>query len=420
MCSGVDRKAWGGMNERREREIVGVERGVDDHAYHGASASSDECPVWRRRVLIERPVDLANLAATLNKASVLAIDAEFAPVRVREPDGPGHRMAVLQLVIDNDYEESYVVDALRLADLSPLRESFERADLLKLFHGIGADARVLAMRGLVAANTLDLEAVSRSIFGQRESSLQSMLQRACHVRLDKSLQRADWARRPLTPAMVAYAARDAEMTLALYNWLRRHYAWAVAIHLTLADAALPNIAPWIEPFLERRQLVPLAQTLAEAGLARDVATQTNDLRQVLNVSLTPGRRARVMRLISDLDLVGLADALRPYLRALPVEERAGAARALGRLRDTASLEDIRTLTEDPVDDVRQAARIALESMRSPATATPSRAMRTSPGKWVFGETKDDPSGAPDTPDTSDDWRAQLQARFGASQTPDEP
>ena len=64
---------------------MGVERGVDDHAYHGDSAPSDECPVWRRRVLIERYSDLVNLAATLNKASVLAIDAEFAPVRVREP-----------------------------------------------------------------------------------------------------------------------------------------------------------------------------------------------------------------------------------------------------------------------------------------------------------------------------------------------
>ena len=167
-------------------------------------------------------------------------------------------------------------------------------------------------------------------------------------------------------------------------------------------------------------MAPLAQTLAEAGLARDVATQTSDLRQALNVSLTPGRRARVMRLISDLDLVGLADALRPYLRALPVEERAGAARALGRLRDTASLEDIQALTDDPVDDVRQAARIALESMRSPAPTNPRHAVRTSPGKWVFGETEDDPSGTPDTPDRSDDWRAQLQARFGASQTPDEP
>jgi hypothetical protein len=404
------------MDERRERDIVGVERGGDDHAYHGEPAPADECPAWRRRVLIERPVDLAHLAANLDKASVLAIDAEFAPVRVRAPDGPGHQLAVLQLAIDNNYAESYVVDALRLADLSPLRASFERADLLKLFHGIGADARVLAMRGLVAVNTLDLEAVSRSIFGQRESSLQSMLQRACNVRLDKSLQRADWARRPLTPAMVAYAARDAEMTLALCDWLRRYYAWAVAIHLTPADAAPPDIAQWIEPFLERRQLVPLAQTLAEAGLARNVATQTNDLRQALHANLTPGRHARVMRLISDLDLVGLADALRPYLRALPMEERAAAARALGRLRDAASREDIQALTEDPVDDVRHAARMALELMNAPATVAPSRALRASPGRWVVGDSEDDPARAPGS---GDDWRAQLQARFGAPRTPDE-
>jgi hypothetical protein len=403
------------MDERRGRETVGTKGGAGDHAYHGESAPADECLSWRRRVLIERPADLANLAVALNTASILAIDAEFAPVRVREPDGPGHRMAVLQLAIDNDYAESYVVDALRLADLSPLRESFERADLLKLFHGIGADARVLAMRGLVAANTLDLEAVSRSIFGQRESSLQSMLQRACNVRLDKSLQRADWARRPLTPAMVAYAARDAEMTLALYDWLRRHYAWAVGIHLTPADIAPPVIAPWIEPFLERRQPAPLAQTLAEAGLARDVATQTSDLRQALQANLLPGRRARVMRLISDLELTSLAEELRQYLRALSVEERAGAARALGRLRDTASLEDIPALTDDPVDDVRQAARKALESVRSPAPANPRRAVRTSPGKWVVGEAEDDSSG----PHGGDDWRAKLQARFGASQDPDE-
>jgi HEAT repeat protein len=99
-----------------------------------------------------------------------------------------------------------------------------------------------------------------------------------------------------------------------------------------------------------------------------------------------------------------------------MEERAAAARALGRLHDAASREVIQALTEDPVDDVRHAARMALELMRAPATAAPSRAMQTSPGRWVVGETADGSSGAPQT---SDDWRAQLQARFGAPQTPDE-
>jgi ribonuclease D len=405
------------MDEAQGQDTAANIRAKDDHAYHGEVAPADECPTWRRRVLIERPTDLAGLAATLTRATVLAIDAEFAPVRVREPDGPGHRLAVLQLAIDNDFAESYVLDALRLADLAPLREGFERPDLLKLFHGMGADARVLAMRGLVAANTLDLEAVSRSIFGQRESSLQSMLQRACAVRLDKSLQRADWACRPLTSAMVGYAARDAEMTLALYGWLRRHYAWAVVLHLTPAELPPSEIAPWIEPYLERRQPAPLAHGLAESGLAGNSAAQMNDLRHALRVSALPGRRARMMRLIGDLELVGLMDDLRPYLHALPMEERAASARALGRLRDTASLEDIHALTRDPVDDVRQAARMALESMRSPAPSNPRRAVQTSPGRWVVGGTED----ARAEQDAIEDWRAQLQARFGAPQTPsDEP
>src|SRR5262249_32874017 len=99
MRGGVVRKAQGSMDERQGHGPVGSERANDAQSYHGESALPDECPSWRRRVLIERPAELANLAATLKKASILAIDAEFAPVRVREPNGPGHRMAVLQLAI---------------------------------------------------------------------------------------------------------------------------------------------------------------------------------------------------------------------------------------------------------------------------------------------------------------------------------
>ena len=61
-------------------------------------------------------------------------------------------------------------------------------------------------------------------------SLAGMLQRAFGYRLDKSLQRTDWLRRPLPPAMVAYAARDAEVTLALYYWLDTHYHTILKMH----------------------------------------------------------------------------------------------------------------------------------------------------------------------------------------------
>src|SRR5260221_2026403 len=239
----------GGSQESRKRRMA-QGQGETGGGYWGATPPPIEPPRWQRRLFIERPVDLTALAAELATAHIIAIDAEFVQPRVRAPEDPTHRLALLQLAIDNEFGASYVVDAPRLADLSRLQPPLENGTILKLFHGISADARVLATRGLYARHILDLEAVSRSIFGQRESGLRAMLQRACGIRLDKSFQRADWGRRPLTPAMIAYAAHDAEMTYVLYGWLKMHYPWAVAAHEVPADPAPPPVAQWIVPVLE--------------------------------------------------------------------------------------------------------------------------------------------------------------------------
>jgi hypothetical protein len=373
--------------------------------YLGPTPPVIPAPTWRRRLYIDRPSDLRLLAADLAHAHTVAIDAEFSQTHIRQPDEPSHRLALLQLASDNDYRASYVVDALRLADLSPLRALMEQPDTLKLFHGIGADARVLAARGLVACNTLDLEAVSRSIFGQRESGLQAMLRRACGIRLDKSLQRADWSRRPLTPAMVAYAARDAEMTLVLYHWLSANYPWAMALHTMPADEPLPPVAPWILPYLEGARPKPAALALAEAGIADDIARQQGELRAALAAVRHPNHRARVIRLIVDLELEGLAPDLHVYLSSPASEERAGAARALGRLHDREATPLIQPLLEDPVQDVRQAAQLAVESLAATSHRRPSRPPRPSGGpvRWSSDE------GTAADPAEEGGWRAALRA-----------
>ncbi|HKT39063.1 MAG TPA: hypothetical protein VJR48_11880, partial [Ktedonobacterales bacterium] len=149
------------------------EHPTDTAGYLGTTPPQVAAPTWQRRVLIERPADLIALAADLAGAHVIALDAEFAQARVRSPDEPSHRLALVQIACDNDYRVSYVVDALRIADLSPLHSAFEHPAILKVFHSIGSDARVLAARDLIARHTLDVEAVSRAIFGQQESGLQT-------------------------------------------------------------------------------------------------------------------------------------------------------------------------------------------------------------------------------------------------------
>ena len=156
-----------------------------------------------------------------------------------------------------------------------------------------------------------------------------MLQRAFNVRLDKSLQRTDWTRRPLPTAMVSYAARDAEMTLALYYWLEKHYRWALQLHEHTGQQEL--VAVWMEPFL--RGALPVPTEVAIAGIQGLLSEEElyADCRTALATLAQPMRRNRLLRLIADLSLVQLAPEIEPLLHAQASEERAAAARTLSRL-----------------------------------------------------------------------------------------
>jgi hypothetical protein len=365
-------------------------------------------PVWKRRLFIDRPADLRAFTADLADASVLAIDAEFVQnYHRRGPEDPTHRLTLLQFALDNDYRVSYVVDPLRLSDLSPLQEPLERASLLKLFHGMSSDIRVLASRGLVARHTLDLESVSRSLFGQRESGLQAMLRRATGEHLDKSLQRADWSRRPLTPAMVAYAARDAEVTYVLYRWFMDHYPSATRSFEVAADDPPAQVAIWLRPYLDiGRGGRPIDIALAEAGLNDDIDAQIETMRQALGADLRPNQRSRVMRIITDLELRELAPDLRAYLTSTASEERAGAARALGRLHVFTATEAIRALLTDPVQDVRQAAQTALGFLEGGGIPRTGLRSERRNGHRIWSQGQREAEAAP-----AEAWRTTLRARF---------
>src|SRR3984893_15507265 len=330
--------------------------------YLGKSAPPGKAPTRGERAWIDRPEQLRHAVDILKQAKIVAVDAEFSQVRSHiqgDTQTPSHRMALLQLSVE---QHCFVVDTLRLNDLSPLTAVIADPEIIILLHGAGSDMRVMAERGLNVAHYYDLEATSRSIFGQHESSLAAMLQLAFNVRLDKSLQRTDWTRRPLPPAMIAYAARDAEMTLALYYWLSEHFPWAFQLHDS--DNLQAEVAPWIAPFLRGTSPLPVEVVVAEAirqGSIRDREQLVTDCRAALVTLIHPMLRSRLLRLISDLALTQLAPDIEPLLNAPAADVRASAIRALGRMDGEHHKEQIRPLLADPVHDVRIAAQTALRS-----------------------------------------------------------
>ncbi|HLH61367.1 MAG TPA: hypothetical protein VKV20_06735 [Ktedonobacteraceae bacterium] len=378
--------------------------------YLGISPPVGQIAARGERIWVDRPEQLLAVINSLKQSPVVAVDAEFTQVRSRAQNDAfttTQRLALLQLAIDG---KCFVVDALRLNDLSPLNTVLDNPNTIILLHGAGADLRVMAERGLNIAHYVDLEAASRSIFGQHESSLAAMLQRAFHVRLDKSLQRTDWTRRPLPSAMIAYAARDAEMTLALYSWLNEYFP--AVLQLYDNTNLLKPVAAWIEPFLRGSSPVPVDVAVAEAiekGTIRSIEQVYADVRDALATLTHPMRRSRLLRLIADLSLVDLAPDIEPLLYALAAEERASAIRTLGRLGAGQSRVLITSLLQDPVMEVRRAAQTALRTIspREPRArkATPVRNADGS-RSWTIGANGETGKEAP--PDDND-WKARLRS-----------
>jgi hypothetical protein len=232
-----------------------------------------------------------------------------------------------------------------------------------------------------------------------------MLMRAFNIRLDKSLQRTDWTRRPLPSAMIAYAARDAEMTLALYFWLNTYFPWALLLHNS--DNLRAEVASWIEPFLRGTSPLPSDVVVAQAiqqGSIRDREQLVSDCRAALSKLVHPMLRSRLLRLITDLALTGLVPDIEVLLQSPAADERAAAIRALGRLDGESGKELIRPLLQDPVQDVRKAAETALRSPGQKPKEPRNAPVRNEDGtrSWTIGTSNE--SDAQD-----DDWKARLRS-----------
>lgn len=394
--------------QQAPEEGVHTQRG-----YTGSTPSRWQLPPRGERIWIDRADQLLKAVAALKEVSIIAIDTEFAQNRSHTQAQPvATRLALLQIAIEGT---CFIVDALRLNDLSPLATVLSNPKYCILLHGAGADLRVMADRGLEVAHYFDLEATSRSIFGQYESSLAAMLQRAFGHHLDKSLQRTDWLRRPLPPAMIAYAARDAEVTLSLYHWLDAHYHTILKMH-EYVEEPIP-VAAWIVPFLRGNAPLTPEPTVTEAikqGTLKDKTQVASDCRDALRVVMRPLYRNRLLRLIADLSLMQLTPDIVPLLRSAASDERASSARTLGRLGVKSVQDYIRPLLNDPVDDVRKAAHGALRNfgekdikLRQTTASTASDGARV----WSVGQTDDaDSSSNDDNP-----WKARLRSMMDNSQ-----
>lgn len=193
------------------------------------------------------------------------------------------KVCLLQIATES---ASYVLDPLKLRDLSVLQPVFSNPGIRKVFHGADYDIRSLYRDFRLEVENLFDTQLACKFLGLRETGLEAMLRSRFQVELNKKFQRADWSRRPFPQEMVEYAAMDARYLIPLARMLERELeekgrlAWVEEECRLMAKVRFmpPNHAPLFLKAKGAAHLDPRGLAVLEALLQfREAQAQKADL-----------------------------------------------------------------------------------------------------------------------------------------------
>lgn len=219
--------------------------------------------------------DFDAMIARIRELESIAIDTEADSLH-----SYFDKVCLVQITSDG---EDWIVDPLAGFPLAAIGDVLADARFVKILHGADYDLRILNRDfGFTMSNIRDTM-ICAQLLGYEAYGLAALLGRHFGVEVDKSFQRADWAARPLTQAMLRYAAMDTHYLGQLYAKLEEELR--AAGRLEWAEEEFERLAAvrFVEPepnpeahlkikgskALSRRQLAILARlVLWRDGVAR--------------------------------------------------------------------------------------------------------------------------------------------------------
>lgn len=204
---------------------------------------------WR---YVDDTAQLLEAADVLRGEGLIGLDTEtYWDVKTN-----GQQLALVQLAPPSG--DVLVADVLS-AGVEPLRVLLESPATKMVAHNARFDEGVLRGAGIRAAGLIDTLRMSRMALTLGSHSLASLSEHLFGLPIDKTLQRSNWRRRPLTRTQIEYAALDARMALLLYGELSRMLAEEGRLELALRVSEIApseSKEPGAEPRKKRKPAGP--------------------------------------------------------------------------------------------------------------------------------------------------------------------
>jgi len=150
---------------------------------------------------VNSPKTLIEACKILEKEDVLGIDLECE----NNLHYYGVRLALIQI---SSKRHNFIIDPVALKDIKPFIEILENKNIVKIFHDVSFDFRMLNLEyKCVPKNIFDTQ-MAMAFLGYTQLGLGELLEKHCSIKKESKFQMANWIKRPISEEMLEYAIHD--------------------------------------------------------------------------------------------------------------------------------------------------------------------------------------------------------------------
>jgi ribonuclease D len=162
--------------------------------------------------IVEKQANLAACIAAIASENTIAIDLEFDHNLFRY----GFQLCLIQIATR---KECFIIDPISVKNLETLWACLRNPKQLKILHAAGEDIRLLKTLNCAIFPIFDTE-IAAKLLNYPKVSLQNMLLETLGIEVEKTMQKSDWGRRPLSSQQILYAANDVIYLHRIYEKLK--------------------------------------------------------------------------------------------------------------------------------------------------------------------------------------------------------